>query len=79
MSLSTNVPNFAVSQDLPFLLQVKFEDYAKLLATMSGEISASRGDEFIEKTAAANRQASSRALLTRYVGFNGKLTELQTV
>ena len=80
MSLSTNVPSFAVSQDLPFLLQVKFGDYAKLLAAISGEISDSRcGDEFVEKAAADNKPPSSRGLLTRYVGFNGKLTELQTV
>jgi len=82
MSLSRNVPNFAVNQGLPFLLQVKFEDYAKLLAAISGisgETSGLEGgDESVETAASANER-SSRAVLTRYVGFNGKLTELQTV
>lgn len=61
------------------MLQVKFEDYAKLLTAISGEISDSRGDEFIDKSAADSERASARALLTRYVGLNGKLTELHTV
>jgi ATP-dependent Clp protease ATP-binding subunit ClpB len=79
MSLLTNVPNFAVDRDLPFLLQVKFEDYAKLLTAISGDFGETRDDAFSDKAAALNRQASGRASLTRYVGFNVKLTELHTI
>ena len=79
MSLLTNVPNFAADQDLPFLLQVKFEDYAKLLAAMAGEIGEARDDMVVDRAEADIKHVSSSPLLTRYVGFNVKLTELHTI
>jgi len=79
MSLSTNVPNFAADQDLPFLLQVRFEDYAKFLAAIAGEMGEARDDGFIDKATADIKHASSRPLLTRYVGLSAKLTELHTI
>jgi len=79
MSLSTNVPNFTVDHDLPFLLQVRFDDYAMLLAAISGEIGNLPGDESIDRISVDIKQPPPRTLLTRYVGFNGKLTELLTI
>jgi hypothetical protein len=76
MSLLTTVPNYPADQDMPFLLQVKFDDYAKRLAGISGEIGEPRG--MIEQAADVAR-APTRALLTRYVGLNIRLTELDTV
>ena len=67
MSLLTTVPNYPADQDLPFLLQVKFDEYAQRLAGLSGEVAAD-----------ASRPLA-RALLTRYVGLNVRLTELHTV
>jgi ATP-dependent Clp protease ATP-binding subunit ClpB len=78
MSLLTNVPNYPVDQEMPFLLQVKFEDYAKLLSAAGGEVSDST-TEADDGAAADAKPASPRALLTRYVGLNVKLTELHTV
>lgn len=79
MSLSTNVPNFVADQDLPFLLQVRFEDYAKLLTAIADERDVARADEVIGRATAEVKQASSRPLLTRYVGLSVKLTELHTI
>jgi ATP-dependent Clp protease ATP-binding subunit ClpB len=78
MSLLTSVPNYPVDQEMPFLLQVKFDDYAKLLSTTADEINDS-ACEVAERPGADAKQASARALLTRYVGLNIKLTELHTV
>lgn len=72
MSLLTSVPNYPADQDMPFLLQVKFDEYAKRLAGISGD---SRAGE----TAADASPATTRALLTRYVGLNNRLGELDTV
>ena len=65
MSLLTLVPNYPAGQDMLFLLQVKFDEYAKRLAAMASGIDTGR--------------SRGRALLTRYVGLNVKLTELHTV
>jgi ATP-dependent Clp protease ATP-binding subunit ClpA len=78
MSLLTSVPNYPVDQEMPFLLQVKFDDYAKLLSTTADEIDYPACELGGRVLADAN-QGSSRALLTRYVGLNVKLTELHTV
>ena len=43
MSLLTNVPNYPANPETPFLLQVKFDDYAKLLAEMASEFDESEG------------------------------------
>ena len=60
------------------MLQVKFDDYAKLLSAISAEI-ADTENERDAATAAYLNQRSSRAALTRYVGLNIRLTELHTV
>jgi ATP-dependent Clp protease ATP-binding subunit ClpA len=78
MSLLTSVPNYPVDQEAPFLLQVKFEDYATLLSAASGDDS-DLTSEVADRPAADARPASARGLLTRNVGLNGKLTELHTV
>ena len=78
MSLLTSVPNYPVDQEMPFLLQVKFDDYAKLLSATGDEINETPGEAAGGAVADA-KQGSSRALLTRYVGLNIKLTELHTV
>jgi len=71
MSLLTSVPNYPADQDMPFLLQVKFDEYAKRLACISEDTGG--------PAAATVSQGSARALLTRYVGLNIRLTELHTV
>jgi hypothetical protein len=38
VSLLRTVPNRPADPDIPFLLQVNFEEYAKLLAEIPGEI-----------------------------------------
>ena len=78
MSLLTSVPNYPVNQETSFLLQVKFDDYAKLLAEMMCETEEAAGDAS-ERSAEASKPTASRGLLTRYVGLNVKLTELHTV
>jgi ATP-dependent Clp protease ATP-binding subunit ClpB len=70
MSLLRTVPNYPAGQDMPYLLHVNFDEYAKCLAAMSGD------------TGGAMPNATRRplgALLTRYVGLNTRLTELHTV
>jgi len=78
VSLLTTVPNYPADLELPFLLQVKFDEYAKRLAGISGEIVDSGGN-VTGKAAADPGRVPARALLTRYVGLNVKLTELHTV
>jgi ATP-dependent Clp protease ATP-binding subunit ClpB len=71
MSLLTSVPNYPAGKDMPFLFQVDFDEYAKRLHDMALESDGPSG--------ARADPASSRALLTRYVGLAGRLTELHTV
>jgi ATP-dependent Clp protease ATP-binding subunit ClpB len=78
MSLLTSVPNYPCDQTLPFLLQIKFDDYAGRLAAISDELS-DPGREPTTRSPAYAGQPSPPALLTRYVGFNVKLQELHTV
>ena len=59
MSLPTSVPNYPVNQDVPFLLQVKFDDSAKRLAEMACEI---------DRAAASVRKADEQ--LGRACGLN---------
>jgi ATP-dependent Clp protease ATP-binding subunit ClpA len=70
MSLLTTVPNYPADQDMPFLLQVNFDEYATRLAGISGGIN----DE-----AAASTGQLPHSLPTRYVGLNARLIELHTV
>lgn len=77
MSLLTTVPNYPAGQDLPFLLNVRFDEYAKRLSGISREIEGTLG-QVEEPTAEAGRE-QPRALLTRYVGLNARLIELHTV
>jgi len=78
MSLVTSVPNYPVDQETPFLLEVKFDDYAKLLAA-----NANQGAEppvpIVDKRLANSQEPSPRKWLTRYVGLDVKLMELHTV
>ncbi len=78
MSLLTNIPNYPVDQEMPFLLEVKFDDYVRLLA-----VNATQSDELrvpiVEAKFAKAQVASARNLLTRFVGLDGKLMELHTV
>ena len=78
MSLLTSVPNYAPNEETPFLLQVKFDDYARLLAEMTRGFDESSGAT-AERSLEAPAQGKSRPLLVRYVGLNAKLTELHTV
>jgi ATP-dependent Clp protease ATP-binding subunit ClpA len=78
MSLLATVPNYPADQDMPYLLQVKFDLYAKFLAGMSGEIDPTPGGVASEAAIGAD-QPPPRALLTRYVGLNTRLTELHNV
>jgi len=78
MTLLTTVPNYPADQEMPFLLQVKFDEYAKRLAGISGETDGS-GRSPTEAAAPNAGQALARGLLTRYVGLNIRLTELHTV
>jgi ATP-dependent Clp protease ATP-binding subunit ClpA len=75
MSLLRSVPNYPAGQDMPFLLHVNFDEYATCLARMSGEI----GGAQTRGGPADNAPPPARALLTRYVGLNARLTELHTV
>lgn len=78
MSLLFGIPDFATSEALPFPLQVRLDEYAKRLATLFDDIS----DAVPERPTGTASNASKVAadpLLTRYVGFNAKLTELHTV
>jgi ATP-dependent Clp protease ATP-binding subunit ClpB len=77
MSLLTTVPNFPADPDMPFLLQVKFDEYAKRLSGISGEIGDCNG--MIRNDTTDGSQGPTRGLLTRYVGLNPRLTELHTV
>jgi ATP-dependent Clp protease ATP-binding subunit ClpB len=70
MSLLMSVPNYPCEQDLPFLVQIKFDDYAAQLAAMSGDVGAKVANVL---------PVSPRAMLTRYVGLNVKLTALHNV
>jgi ATP-dependent Clp protease ATP-binding subunit ClpA len=70
MSLLKTVPNDPADPDVPFLLQVNFDEYASLLAGISGGAD--------DPATCAGRPAAP-ALLTRYVGLSVKLTELHTV
>ena len=74
MSLLTTVPNYPAAQDMPFLLQVKFDEYAKRLVCISDQT-----DDYRGTAAVGAGQKPTRALLTRYVGLNIRLTELHTV
>jgi ATP-dependent Clp protease ATP-binding subunit ClpB len=67
MSLLTFVPNYPPDQDMPFLLQVKLDEYARHVASISAE------------TGDGATHPPARAVLTRYVGLNTRLTELHTV
>jgi ATP-dependent Clp protease ATP-binding subunit ClpB len=78
MSLLTTVPNYPVDPTMPYLLQVRFDAYAACLAGLSGEISAADG-KVSKAQAAQQNEPPTRALLTRYVGLNARLTELHTV
>jgi len=78
MSLLTSVPNYSPDQDMPFLLQVNFEEYAKRLASLSSE-TENPYEQKSGETFGGLRQGPSRALLTRYVGLNERLIELHTV
>jgi ATP-dependent Clp protease ATP-binding subunit ClpA len=78
MSLLTTVPNTPADLEMPFLLQVKFDEYAKRLAGVSGEI-GEPSRAISAGAVAAVSQAPTRSLLTRYVGLNARLTELHTV
>jgi ATP-dependent Clp protease ATP-binding subunit ClpB len=71
MSLLTSVPNFCVDPETPFLLQIKFDEYATLLKAMGEQGPAPAPVAPAEVTA-------SRKVLTRYVGLNSKLMELHT-
>jgi ATP-dependent Clp protease ATP-binding subunit ClpA len=78
MSLLKSVPNGPADADIPFLLQVNFDQYADLLAGTSGEAADPIRGTY--ETGATNAARVARfALLTRYVGLNAKLTELHTV
>ena len=77
MSLLTSVPNFPVDPETPFLLQIKFEEYAELLRAMDYQAPATR--PLLGAAVAPVDVASSRQLLTRYVGLSAKLMELHTV
>jgi ATP-dependent Clp protease ATP-binding subunit ClpB len=78
VSLLRTVPNRPADPDIPFLLQVNFEEYAKLLAEIPGEI-GEQTVRTLSETAADGRQSAKPAMLTRYVGLSVKLTELHTV
>jgi len=70
MSLLRTVPNYPVGPDMPFLLHVQFDAYAKRLACLTREIDSAAPDADL---------VPPRALLTRYVGLSTRLIELHTV
>jgi ATP-dependent Clp protease ATP-binding subunit ClpB len=77
MSLLTSVPNYPVDQETPFLLQVKFDDYERLI----GSIADDRDEPYVsivDTTSGNANEASGRKLLTRFVGLDVKLMELHT-
>ena len=78
MSLLKTVPNNPADPDMPFLLQVNFDEYAKRLAGISGE-AADPADSVSDVLATHATEAVTPTLLTRYVGLSVKLTELHTV
>ena len=55
MSLLTSVPNYPVDQETPFLLQVKFDDYERLIASI-----ADGRDEPSVPIVEANRNVSTK-------------------
>lgn len=78
MSLLPGVPSFVTSEGLPFLLQVRLDEYAKRLAMLFDDI-IDLGRTQTKCKTAGETQPAADPLLTRYVGFNVKLTELHTV
>jgi len=77
MSLLRSVPNYPACQDMPFLLHVQFDEYAKRLAGISREVHGGGGE--IDGAVTDAGQIAPPALLTRYVGLNTRLIELHTV
>ncbi len=78
MSLLPGVPSFVTSEGLPFLLQVRLDEYAKRLAMLFDDI-IDPGRAQTKCKTAGETQTATDPLLTRYVGFDVKLTELHTV
>lgn len=78
MNLLTDVPTFATSDALPFLLQVRLDEYAKRLATLAGDDRVPAQAPSVGAAAAAGEVGVS-ALLTRYVGLDAMLAKLHTV
>jgi ATP-dependent Clp protease ATP-binding subunit ClpA len=77
MSLLTSVPNFPVDPAIPFLLQIKFDEYATLLKAM--DYQGPEPTPIVIKGVRPADVAFPRKVLTRYVGLNAKLMELHTV
>jgi ATP-dependent Clp protease ATP-binding subunit ClpB len=77
MSLLRTIPNYPAGQDMPYLLHVNFDEYAKCLANLSGEAGGATTQP--GGTSPAVAPASRGTLLTRYVGLSAKLAELHTV
>ncbi len=78
MGLLTRVPNYPANEDMPFLRQVQFDDYAKLLAAVSAGMGVNESAGPAKAGADAKPSAPGN-ILTRYVGFSVQLTELHTV
>ena len=78
MSLLSSIPNYPVDQETPFLLEVKFDDYARLLAANTNQ-SDEPPVRILDGKFAHAHAASDRKLLTRFVGFDVKLMQLHTV
>ncbi len=78
MSLLTTIPNYAANEDMPFLREVQFDDYAKLLVAMSAEAGVPQSTA-PETSGPEGRPKPARQMLTRYVGFALQLKELHTV
>jgi ATP-dependent Clp protease ATP-binding subunit ClpB len=72
MGLLTSIPTCPVSEDMPFLRQVQFDDYARLLAVMAAATESPAQAREI-------KPGPDGRMLTRYVGFTGQLAELHTV
>lgn len=72
------MPTFATSDALPFLLQVRLDEYAKRLATLAGDDRVPAQAPSVGAAAAAGEVGVS-ALLTRYVGLDAMLAKLHTV
>jgi ATP-dependent Clp protease ATP-binding subunit ClpB len=77
VNLLTDVPNFATSDALPFLLQVRLDEYAKQLATLVDDTCGPA--EAHATVGASTGQVVAAPLLTRYVGLDAKLAKLHTV